>query len=92
MTETDGFSLSLSSHSLPHIVMQNHHQWLNTHLQLLQTASQVDYDVDSYSQRLEEVLSDQMDHLQKLRIKVASFRTQLLEEEQISKNIVKRKK
>lgn len=73
-------------------MLQNHHQWLNSHLQLLQTASQVDYDVDSYSQRLEAVLADQMEQLQKLRIKVGSFRTQLLEEEQISKNIVKRKK
>lgn len=72
--------------------MQNHHQWLNTHHQLLQTASQVDYDVDSYSQRLEEVLTDQLEHLTKLRFKVGTFRTQLAEEEQISKNIVKRKK
>jgi hypothetical protein len=72
--------------------MQNHHQWINTHHQLLQLASQVDYDVDSYSQRLEQVLTDQMEHLQKLRFKVGSFRTQLVEEEQISKNIVKRKK
>lgn len=72
--------------------LQNHRQWTNTHHQLLQIAAQVDYDVDSYSQRLEALLADQMEHLTKLRFKVGSFRTQLAEEEQISKDIVKRKK
>ena len=72
--------------------MQNHHQWLNSHHQLLQLTTQVDYDVDSYSQKLESVLADQADQLQKLRLKVGSFRAQLEQEEQISKNIVKRKK
>ena len=52
----------------------------------------MDYDVDSYAQKLELTLTDQFDQLQKLREKVRDFRAHLAEEEQISKKIVKRKK
>lgn len=71
---------------------QNHSHWIKTHNTLLLRAAEVDYDVDSYAQKLELTLTDQFDQLQKLREKVRDFRAHLAEEEQISKKIVKRKK
>lgn len=50
----------------------------------------VDYDVDSYAQQLETVIGDQIDVMSKFKEKVSNFRSQLAEEEIISKKILKK--
>ena len=54
-------------------------------MELLEISSEVDYDVETYAQHLEEVIDDNLDVLLKLKEKVANFRTQLNEEELMSK-------
>ena len=66
-------------------VIQNIPRWNQTHIELLQMTSEVDYDVDVYAQHLEEVLEDNLVALYKLKEKLVNFRTQLNEEELMSK-------
>jgi hypothetical protein len=47
--------------------------------------SEVDYDVDAYAQHLEELLDDNLDVLIKFKERLTNFRTQLNEEEMMSK-------
>lgn len=66
-------------------VIDNNPRWNQTLLELLQMTSEVDYDVDAYTQNLEELLDDNLDVLLKFKEKLANFRTQLNEEELMSK-------
>ncbi|XP_076331186.1 kinesin-like protein KIF2A isoform X3 [Tachypleus tridentatus] len=63
------------------------HKWLEVDCSLLNMANEVDYDVDAYAQQLQDILSEKIEALSGFRDKVVSFRHQLTEEEQISKNI-----
>ena len=72
--------------------VDSHQKWLNTHNNLLQMSSQVDYDQEGYAVRLEELIADQEESLKDLKAKVSAFRSQLNEEEMMSKKIVKKKK
>jgi len=65
--------------------VQNIPRWSQTHIDLLQMTSEVDYDVDAYAQQLEEVLDENLEVLLKFKEKVVNFRTQLNEEELMSK-------
>ncbi|XP_013785422.1 kinesin-like protein KIF2A isoform X2 [Limulus polyphemus] len=62
-------------------------KWLEVDSSLLNMANEVDYDVDSYAQQLEGVLSEKIEALTVFKEKVTSFRQHLAEEEQISRNI-----
>lgn len=73
-------------------VVDSHQQWIHNHNVLLQMASQVDYDQEGYAMRLQELIADQKESLNELEAKVTAFRTQLTEEEMVSKKIVKKKK
>ncbi|CAG2174323.1 unnamed protein product [Oppiella nova] len=66
-------------------VIDNIPRWSQTHIDLLQMTSEVDYDVDAYAQQLEEVLDENLEVLLKFKEKVVNFRTQLNEEELMSK-------
>ncbi|XP_051907783.1 kinesin-like protein KIF2A isoform X2 [Hippocampus zosterae] len=54
---------------------------------LLEMTEEVDYDVESYATRLEQILEQKIDILTELRDKVKSFRCALQEEEQASQQI-----
>ncbi|KAL7828816.1 hypothetical protein SRHO_G00324500 [Serrasalmus rhombeus] len=62
-------------------------RWLEDEKVLLKMTEEVDYDVDSYSSQLEQILDQKIDILIELRDKVRSFRSALQEEEQASKQI-----
>lgn len=53
---------------------------------------EVDYDVDGYSQQLEEIVDEELNLLQTLKEKVTAFRSGLAAEELMSKKIVIKKK
>jgi len=73
-------------------VVDSHSKWLHAHNSLLQQSSQVDYDQEAYANRLNDLIADQMHALQDLQVKVGAFKSQLNEEEMVSKKIVKKKK
>ena len=50
----------------------------------------VDYDVDSYAQQLEELVAENLDVLSKFKDRISYFRSQLNEEELMSKRIIKK--
>ncbi|CAN9502921.1 unnamed protein product [Ophioblennius macclurei] len=54
---------------------------------LLEMTEEVDYDVECYATKLEQILDQKIDILTELRDKVKSFRCTLQEEEQASKQI-----
>lgn len=56
---------------------------------LLEMTAQVDYDVDQYAQRLDEMLAERLEALSSLKEKVVNFRAQLKEEELMSRKMVK---
>uniref|UniRef100_A0A8C1Y8V1 Kinesin-like protein n=1 Tax=Cyprinus carpio TaxID=7962 RepID=A0A8C1Y8V1_CYPCA len=64
-------------------------RWLEDEKVLLEMTEEVDYDVDSYSSQLEQILDQKIDILIELRGKASlrSFRSALQEEEQASKQI-----
>uniref|UniRef100_A0A8C2GFW6 Kinesin-like protein n=1 Tax=Cyprinus carpio TaxID=7962 RepID=A0A8C2GFW6_CYPCA len=62
-------------------------RWLEDEKVLLEMTEEVDYDVDSYSCQLEQILDQKIEILIELRDKVKSFRSTLQEEEQASKQI-----
>uniref|UniRef100_A0A673LPY9 Kinesin-like protein n=1 Tax=Sinocyclocheilus rhinocerous TaxID=307959 RepID=A0A673LPY9_9TELE len=62
-------------------------RWLEDEKVLLEMTEEVDYDVDSYSSQLEQILDQKIEILIELRDKVRSFRSALQEEEQASKQI-----
>uniref|UniRef100_A0A9J8AG64 Kinesin family member 2a n=1 Tax=Cyprinus carpio carpio TaxID=630221 RepID=A0A9J8AG64_CYPCA len=68
-------------------VFQESIRWLEDEKVLLEMTEEVDYDVDSYSSQLEQILDQKIDILIELRDKVRSFRSALQEEEQASKQI-----
>lgn len=71
---------------------ESQQKWLADHATLLQMSSQVDYDQEGYAEHLMRIISEQEDALRELKGRVGAFRTQLSEEEMMSKKIVKRKK
>jgi len=75
------------------VLVENTQRWNTTSNQLLQMASLVDYDVEKYAERMESLLEEVNAFNQGFLSKVKNLRAQLAEEEQMSKNIVgKRKK
>uniref|UniRef100_A0A8D3DYI8 Kinesin-like protein n=2 Tax=Scophthalmus maximus TaxID=52904 RepID=A0A8D3DYI8_SCOMX len=68
-------------------VFQESIRWLEDEKVLLQMTEEVDYDVESYANQLEQTLDQKIDMLTKLRGKVKSFRYALQEEEKASKKI-----
>uniref|UniRef100_A0A673MVX7 Kinesin-like protein n=1 Tax=Sinocyclocheilus rhinocerous TaxID=307959 RepID=A0A673MVX7_9TELE len=68
-------------------VFQESIRWLEDEKVLLEMTEEVDYDVDSYSSQLEQILDQKIEILFELRDKVRSFRSTLQEEEQASKQI-----
>ncbi|TSO77745.1 Kinesin-like protein KIF2A [Bagarius yarrelli] len=68
-------------------VFQESIRWLEDEKVLLEMTEEVDYDADSYSSQLEQILDQKIDVLIELRDKVRSFRSALQEEEQASKQI-----
>ncbi|XP_022253270.1 kinesin-like protein KIF2A [Limulus polyphemus] len=68
-------------------VVDASNKWLEVDISLLNMANEVDYDVDAYAQQVEDLLSEKIEALASFKEKVTSFRQQLAEEEQMSKNI-----
>ncbi|GAA6106395.1 kinesin-like protein KIF2A isoform X1 [Tachysurus ichikawai] len=68
-------------------VFQESIRWLEDEKVLLEMTEEVDYDVDTYSSQLEQILDQKIDVLIELRDKVRSFRSALQDEEQASKQI-----
>uniref|UniRef100_A0A8C6LB47 Kinesin-like protein n=1 Tax=Nothobranchius furzeri TaxID=105023 RepID=A0A8C6LB47_NOTFU len=68
-------------------VFQESIRWLEDEKVLLEMTEEVDYDVESYATQLEQILDQKIDILTELRDKVKSFRCNLQEEEQASKQI-----
>ncbi|XP_043204576.1 kinesin-like protein KIF2A isoform X2 [Amphibalanus amphitrite] len=62
-------------------------RWQQIDMSLLNMTNEVDYDVDAYVQQLEDLLDEKMDVLAKFKRKVEVYRSQLAEEEKISRNI-----
>lgn len=69
---------------------QNIPRWASTHNRLLSMTADVDYDVDSYAQQLEEAVTENLDVLAKFKERISCFRSQLAEEELMSKRIIKK--
>ncbi|XP_067937927.1 kinesin-like protein KIF2A [Watersipora subatra] len=65
-------------------------QWQSEDKKLLKTTDRVDYDVESFSGHLSEMLDARIKQLTSLRNKVASFREDLANEESISKKFNKK--
>ncbi|UXI18434.1 hypothetical protein NH340_JMT04377 [Sarcoptes scabiei] len=70
-------------------IYENMHRWTKEHEKLIKVSCEVDYDVDAYAQNLEELLDEQLDTLSKLKERVINFKTQLNEEELISKKLIR---
>jgi len=62
-------------------------RWQQMDMSLLNMTNEVDYDVDAYVQQLEDLLDEKVDVLNKFKQKVALFRSQLADEEKMSRNI-----
>lgn len=56
---------------------------------LLDEVDGVDYDVEKYAKRLDEILATKIEKLQQLRGNVDYFRKQLQQEEKVSKNVAR---
>lgn len=64
-------------------------RWTKEHDRLIDLTSEVDYNVDVYVQNLEDLLAVQMEQINKLQERLGNFKTQLREEELISKKLVR---
>lgn len=64
-------------------------RWTKEHDRLIDLTSEVDYNVDVYVQNLEDLLTEQMEQINKLQERLGNFKTQLREEELISKKLVR---
>lgn len=62
-------------------------QWRQVDLSLLQMTNEVDYDVDAYVQQLEDFIAEKLDLFSNFKKKVAAFRSQLAEEEKMSRSM-----
>ncbi|XP_065572290.1 kinesin-like protein KIF2A isoform X4 [Artemia franciscana] len=69
-------------------VVENFPRWQTACSQLLAMTNEVDYDVDAYSQQLEDVLAESMEHMLKLKEKVANYRSHLAAEEEFSRQMI----
>ncbi|XP_068608584.1 kinesin-like protein KIF2A isoform X2 [Brachionichthys hirsutus] len=72
-------------------VFQESIRWLEDEKALLEMTEEVDYDVESFANQLEQILDQKIDILTELRDKVKSFRSALREEEQASQQIAPRR-
>lgn len=66
------------------------YRWTKEHENLIKLSSEVDYDVDIYTAHLEELINEQVESHErwlKFRERVNNFKTQLREEEIISKKL-----
>lgn len=61
--------------------------WTKEHFRLHKTTNQVDYDVDAYAGRLEVLLSKQIGSLSSLSEKIAIWRRELRQEEELSSKL-----
>ncbi|KAL0278961.1 UNVERIFIED_CONTAM: hypothetical protein PYX00_000624 [Menopon gallinae] len=59
-------------------------RWMSKDLELLNSTREVDYDQDAYSMRLQSLIKEKLDVLERFDEKVGSFRAQLAAEEQYS--------
>ncbi|XP_077980842.1 kinesin-like protein KIF2A [Glandiceps talaboti] len=67
--------------------VEENKQMLEEEIQLLEITDEVDYDVEEYTTRLDEILARKIEIFTDLRSKLANFAAQLQEEEKASKNI-----
>ncbi|XP_043237146.1 kinesin-like protein KIF2A isoform X1 [Amphibalanus amphitrite] len=62
-------------------------RWQQMDISLLNMTNEVDYDVDAYVQQLGDLLEEKLDTLSRFRERLSVYRSQLAEEELISRNI-----
>jgi len=70
-------------------VVDNEPRWAHTDHNLIRMTEDVDYDVDTYAQQVQELLREKLEVLSKFDERISAFRAQLAEEELMSKNIKK---
>ncbi|KAI2810483.1 Kinesin-like protein kif2a [Blomia tropicalis] len=71
-------------------IYEDMYRWTKEHENLIKLSSEVDYDVDIYTAHLEELINEQVESHErwlKFRERVNNFKTQLREEEIISKKL-----
>lgn len=73
-------------------LIDNTAKWLTEQKKLMKQTDEVEYDVEGYAKQLDALLAKKIEELQALRVKVANFRTDMQEEETLSKNIKAKKK
>ncbi|XP_062581059.1 kinesin-like protein KIF2A [Saccostrea cucullata] len=73
-------------------LIENTQKWLIEDKKLAKNSDEADYDVEAYARQLDSLLAKKIQTLTKLREKVASFRKEIQEEENLSKNIKSKKK
>ncbi|KAG9508465.1 Kinesin-like protein KIF2A, partial [Fragariocoptes setiger] len=71
------------------LVDNNNIAWHAKYKDLYDMTADVDYDVESYAQQVDQLLEEQIDSLGKFKEKIVNFRAQLNEEEMMSKRMVK---
>lgn len=62
-------------------------EWTRQHFRLFKTSNQVEFDVEAYSTRLEQLLSTQVKNMTSLRDKVSQWRRELRQEEELSSKL-----
>ncbi|CAH8610194.1 unnamed protein product [Heterobilharzia americana] len=67
-------------------------EWNKEHFALYKISNQVEYDVEDYSFRLENLLGKQIKTLSSLRDKVTIWRRDLRQEEELSSNLQRNRK
>ncbi|XP_045159292.2 kinesin-like protein KIF2A isoform X1 [Mercenaria mercenaria] len=73
-------------------LIDNTQKWLTEQRKLFKQTDEVDYDVEGYAKQLDALLAKKITELTSLREKVANFRTDIQEEETLSKNMKMNKK
>lgn len=68
-------------------LIDNTQKWLTEQRKLAKHTDEVDYDVEAYAKQLDGMLAKKITELTQLREKVTKFRAEILEEENLSKNI-----
>ncbi|XP_038056437.1 kinesin-like protein KIF2A [Patiria miniata] len=69
------------------ICLEETQQLAAEEVRLIEMTDEVDYDIEDYVAKLDEILTKKIDMISQLRDKVSNFRGQLQEEEKASKNI-----
>lgn len=73
-------------------LIENTQKWLVEDKKLSKMTDEVDYDVEAYAKQLDTLLARKIQALTQLREKVAGFRKEMQEEENLSKNMKAKKK